>query len=145
MTEQEREQVERELILDILIESTKWHIDNDVDDAIRLEVCLRAKRLLGIEEIPHCEPQSVVERGLAKANAKAENEERGTRRVTFPDGSMHRASVEDIYQEPYARSPTGYRWAVKEQALPKYAEKYGLQLDDKAAQVEAMWQAHDAT
>ena len=142
MTEQEREQVERELILDILIESTKWHIDNDVDDAIRLEVCLRARRLLNIEEIPG-ETQSVVERGLAKAKAKAEAEqERGTRRVTFPDGSMHRASVEDIYQEPYTRSPTGYRWAVKEQALPKYAAKYGLKLDDKAMQVEAMWQEH---
>lgn len=145
MTEQE----ELRYLISLTLSASEWRVSEDQADVdpLRLEITQRLNRLQGIEpEIIDGREQSVVERGLAKAKEKAEAEERGTRRVTFPDGSMHRASVEDIYQQPYARSPTGYRWAVKEQALPKYAEKYGLKLDDnKAAQVEAMWQAHDAT
>lgn len=141
MTETE----ERLYLENLLLESARWRMtDDDPYSPIEREIMSRLEQLNGVES---GEPeQSVVERGLARQKAKADAEqERGTRRVTFPDGSMHRASVEDIYQEPYARSPTGYRWAVKEQALPKYAEKYGLKLDDdKAAQVEAMWQQHDA-
>lgn len=129
MTEQEREQVERELILDILIESTKWHIDNDADDAIRLEVSLRARRLLGIKEIPS-ETQSVVERGLARAEAKKAKvirvEKPSTIRVKFPDGSMHRVPVVDLLQEPYLQSPTGMHWVIKDERLAYYCEKYGV-------------------
>lgn len=115
MTEQEREEVERELILDILIESTKWHIDNDADDAIRLEVCLRAKRLLGIEKIP-AEPQSVIERGLARQKDKA-----GQRHGQLRPG-YHRVSINgkkltlpesQLEKVPYRQSPTGYRWVLK--------------------------------
>lgn len=115
MTPQEREQVERELILDILLESTKWHIDNDADDAIRLEVCLRARRLLGIEGVP-TEPQSVIERGLARQKAKAAQRHGqlrpGFHRVTV-DGkklTLHESQLEKV---PYVQSPTGYRWQVK--------------------------------
>lgn len=50
----EREKIEREIILDILAESSKWRItedDQDVD-CIRLEVMDRARRLLlGVETI----------------------------------------------------------------------------------------------
>lgn len=115
MTPQEREQVERELILDILIESTKWHIDNDADDAIRLEVCLRAKRLLGIEEVPS-EPQSVVERGLAKAAAKSGQSHGqlrpGYHRVSINGKklTLHENQLEKV---EYKCSPTGYRWVPK--------------------------------
>lgn len=116
MTEQEREQVERGLILDILIESTKWHIDNDVDDAIRLEVCLRAKRLLGIEEIPS-ESQSVIERGLARQKAKA-GQSHGQLRPGYHRVSvggkkltLHESQLEKV---PYAQSPTGYRWKIRD-------------------------------
>lgn len=143
----EKEQQELKYLISLTLSASEWRLsEGDERDPLRLEVEQRIATLLGTEPVVvDGREQSVVERGLAKAKAKAEQEERGTRRVTFPDGSMHRASVEDIYQEPYARSPTGYRWAVKEQALPKYAEKYGLKLDDdKAAQVEAMWQQHDA-
>ncbi len=116
MTPQEREQVERELILDILLESTKWHIDNDADDAIRLEVGLRARRLLGIEGISNCEPQSVIERGLARQKAKA-----GQRHGQLRPG-YHRVSVggkkltlheSQLEKVPYTQSPTGYRWQIK--------------------------------
>ena len=44
----EREKIEREIILDILAESSKWRIteDDQNDDCIRLEVMDRARRLL---------------------------------------------------------------------------------------------------
>lgn len=142
MTEQE----ELRYLVSLTLSASEWRLsEGDERDPLRLEVEQRIATLLGTEpEIVDGREQSVVERGLAKAKDKAEKEERGTRRVTFPDGSMHRASVKDIVQEPYARSPTGYRWVVKPEALSKYAEKYGLQLDDKAAQVEAMWQEHES-
>ena len=50
----EREKIEREIILDILAESSKWRIteDDQNDDCIRLEVMDRARRLLlGTETI----------------------------------------------------------------------------------------------
>ena len=44
----EREKIEREIILDILSESSKWRIseEDQNDDCIRLEVMDRARRLL---------------------------------------------------------------------------------------------------
>lgn len=142
----EQEQQELKYLVSLTLSASEWRLsEGDERDPLRLEVEQRIATLLGAEPVVvDGREQSVVERGLAKAKAKAEKEERGTRRVTFPDGSMHRASVKDIVQEPYARSPTGYRWVVKPEALSKYAEKYGLQLDDKAAQVEAMWQEHES-
>lgn len=50
----EREKIEREIILDILAESSKWRIseEDQTDDCIRLEVMDRARRLLlGTETI----------------------------------------------------------------------------------------------
>jgi hypothetical protein len=112
MTEAEREKVERELILDILIESTKWHIDNDADDAIRLEVCLRAKRLLGIEEIPG-ESQSVVERGLARQQqSKNKNLHVGQVRVCI-NGKPKWFPKDMCVQVPFAKSKNGLRWTLK--------------------------------
>ena len=142
----EKEQQELKYLISLTLSASEWRLsEGDERDPLRLEVEQRIATLLGTEPVVvDGREQSVVERGLAKAKAKAEQEERGTRRVTFPDGSMHRASVKDIVQEPYARSPTGYRWVVKPEALSKYAEKYGLQLDDKATQVEAMWQEHES-
>ena len=50
----EREKIEREIILDILAESSKWRIteDDQDEDCIRLEVMDRARRLLlGVETV----------------------------------------------------------------------------------------------
>lgn len=50
----EREKIEREIILDILAESSKWRIteDDQNEDCIRLEVMDRARRLLlGVETV----------------------------------------------------------------------------------------------
>ena len=133
MTEQE----ELRYLISLTLAASEWRVSEDQADVdpLRLEITQRLSRLQGIEpEVVDGREQSVNERWTNwLTEDKPEKEERGTRRVTFPDGSMHRASVEDIVQEPYSRSPTGYRWAVKPEALPKYAEKYGLQLDDESA------------
>lgn len=113
MTKQEREQVERSLILDILIESTKWHVD-DGDDAIRLEVCLRAKRLLGIKEIPG-ESQSVVERGLAKAAARKSRDTHAGKIRIYENGSTRWVSRELCEQVPCIHSKTGLKWVIKKE------------------------------
>ena len=50
----EREKIEREIIFDILAESSKWRIteDDQDEDCIRLEVMDRARRLLlGVETV----------------------------------------------------------------------------------------------
>jgi hypothetical protein len=112
MNQKEREQVERELILDILIESTKWRIDNDADDAIRLEVCLRARRLLGIEEIP-VEPQSVVERGLARAAARQPRESHAGKIRIYENGKTRWVNRELCEQVPNIHSKTGLKWVLK--------------------------------
>ena len=111
MTQKEREQVERELILDILIESTKWRVDEG-DDAIRLEVCLRARRLLGIEEIPG-EPQSVVERGLARAAARQPRESHAGKIRIYENGRTRWVNRELCEQVPSIHSKTGLKWVLK--------------------------------
>ena len=115
MTQQEREKVERELILDILIESTRWHVDEG-DDAIRLEVCLRARRLLGIEEIPG-ESQSVVERGLAKLEARSKSRDTHAGKIRiYENGRTRWVARELCEQVPCIHSKTGLKWVVKKEA-----------------------------
>lgn len=114
MTKQEREQVERELILDILIESTKWHIDNDSDDAIRLEVCLRAKRLLGIGDVPG-EPQSVVERGLQKMAARKSHDTHAGKIRIYENGKTRWVARELCEQVPCIHSKNGLKWVIRKE------------------------------
>ena len=116
MTPEEREKVERELILDILIESTKWHIDNDVDDAIRLEVCLRAKKLFtGKEDLgDNGLIQSVVERGLARQQAKNKQSNPHPNQVrVYIDGKPKWFPQDMCMQIPFPKSKTGKKWVLK--------------------------------
>lgn len=116
MTQQEREKVERELILDILIESTKWRVDEG-DDAIRLEVCLRAKQLFtGKEDLgDNGLIQSVVERGLARqqqAKNKPKNTHVGQVRVCI-NGKPKWFPESMCMQIPFPKSKTGKKWILK--------------------------------
>jgi hypothetical protein len=115
MTPEEKAKVERELILDILIESTKWHIDNDVDDAIRLEVCLRAKKLFtGKENLgDNGLIQSVVERGLARQQAKNKNTHVGQVRVCI-NGKPKWFPQDMCMQIPFPKSKTKLKWVLKD-------------------------------
>lgn len=114
MTQQERKQVERELILDILIESTKWRVDEG-DDAIRLEVCLRAKQLFtGKEDLgDNGLIQSVVERGLARQQqSKNKNLHVGQVRVCI-NGKPKWFPESMCMQIPFPKSKTGKKWVLK--------------------------------
>ena len=127
MTEQE----ELRYLVSLTLAASDWRLsEGDERDPLRLEVQQRIARLLGDEpEIVDGREQSVVERGLAKAEARAKarrDAQRNSRRVTFPDGSTHRVDVEDLHQEPFPQSPTGYRWAINEDALDRYLQRYGI-------------------
>lgn len=114
----EREQIEKELLLDIIMESSKWRLsEGDDRDCIRIECEQRLAKYMGISpEVVGGREQSVVERGLAKAAAKSGQRHGqlrpGFHRVTV-DGkklTLHESQLEKV---PYAQSPTGYRWQVK--------------------------------
>ena len=111
----ERERIERELILDILIESTKWRVDEG-DDAIRLEVCLRAKQLFtGKEDLgDNGLIQSVVERGLAKQaeRIKQQNTHVGQVRV-YVNGKPKWFPESMCMQIPFPKSKNGKKWVLK--------------------------------
>lgn len=115
MTQQEKEQVERELILDILIESTKWRVDEG-DDAIRLEVCLRAKKLFtGKEDLgDNGLIQSVVERGLARQQEKKKQQNTHVGQVRVCINGKPKWFPKDMcVQVPFAKSKNGFRWTLK--------------------------------
>lgn len=116
----ERERIEREVILDILLESSRWErSDNDMD-SIRAEVADRARRLLGIElvqvvEYTAVDTSSVQERGAAKAAGKQNRHGKmapGKRRVSI-GGKKFTVDESLLEKEPYKCSPTGFRWKIK--------------------------------
>lgn len=125
MTETE----ERLYLENLLLESARWRMtEDDPYSPIEREIMSRLEHLNGVES---GEPeQSVVERGLARAEAKKAKairvEKPNTIRVKFPDGSMHRVPVVDLLQEPYLQSPTGMHWVIKDERLAYYCEKYGI-------------------
>lgn len=96
----ERERIEKELILDILIESTRWHLDGD-DDAIRLEVCDRAKKLFG------CVPC-----GAEKPAAAVAGQDN-------PKPKTTKQKYRDMYAETHVRVRENGRttWIYKEDAV----------------------------
>lgn len=133
MTEQEQQELR--YLISLTLAASEWRVSEDQAevDPLRLEVTQRLNRLQGIEpEIIDGREQSVVERGLAKAEAKKAKvkvinvDKPNTIRVRFPDGSMHRVATEDLRQEPYLQSPTGMHWVIKDERLAYYCDKYGV-------------------
>ena len=127
------EQEELKYLIGITLSASEWRVSEDQADVdpLRLEITQRLNRLQGIEpEIVDGREQSVVERGLARAEAKKAKvirvEKPSTIRVKFPDGSMHRVPVVDLLQEPYLQSPTGMHWVIKDDRLAYYCDKYGV-------------------
>lgn len=114
----ERERIEREVILDILLESSRWERSGNDMDSIRAEVTDRARRLLGIEIKPS-DSMSVLERGAARAVEKQKRHGKmadSKRRVTI-DGRKVTVDESLLVKEPYKCSPTGYRWVVKPEVM----------------------------
>lgn len=127
------EQEELKYLIGLTLSASEWRLSEDQADVdpLRLEITQRLERLQGVEpEIVDGREQSVVERGLARAEAKKAKvirvEKPSTIRVKFPDGSMHRVAVEDLRQEEFAHSPTGMRWVIKDERLAYYCDKYGV-------------------
>ena len=127
MTEQEQQELR--YLISLTLAASEWRLSEDQKDVdpIRLEVSQRIQVLLGAEpEIIDGREQSVVERGLAKAEAKKakKKDHPNTLRVKFPDGSMHRVPRERCHQEPYPQSPTGYRWVIDDDAIEEMKARY---------------------
>lgn len=110
----ERERIEREVILDILLESSRWERTDSDMDSIRAEVTDRARRLLGIDIKPS-EAMSVIERGLARESRETPEKakdasHRHTIRVTV-DGKVRWVRKDQCQKVPCPHSRTGYKWA----------------------------------
>lgn len=112
------DEIHREVILDILIESTKWKLDeSDERDAIRLEVEHRARTLLtGTKDIPdeqglvhdtqEAPGKNSTERSRAYRNGKV--------KVRWADGKPHWTPMERCEQVPCKFSKTGLKWQLKQ-------------------------------
>ena len=111
-------QEELRYLSDLLLQASRWErSEGEVLSGLELEVQDRIRRLTGVETVDeNGMAQSVVERGLAKAAAKA-----GQRHGQLRPG-YHRVSVggkkltlheSQLEKVPYIQSPTGYRWRVK--------------------------------
>ena len=158
----EREKIEREIILDILAESSKWRIteDDQNEDCIRLEVMDRARRLLlGVETVDangyaqsHPANLPSEEENLTgsdyqvseseklnghlpdpKKAAKAVNEWK-SKRVRCQENGRHVWHLRsECVKEPRDNRNGGPRWTWK---------WIGTQ-DKKAQEEEAMWAEHE--
>ena len=142
----EREKIEREIILDILAESSKWRItedDQDVD-CIRMEVMDRARRiLLGTETVdangyaqshPKVEVSPVLNEHLASP-AKAEkavNEWKAKRVRCQENGHPVWHLRSECVKEPRDNRNGGPKWTWK-----------WIGPQDKKKQEDAMWAEHE--
>lgn len=116
MTQKEKEFIQRELLLDIILESTRYTIEPGDDDAIRTEVIERYKALCrGGSEVNGL---SVRERGMAKESRSGQTKA-GRMRVMYKG---HRITVDcdKMMQVPNKVSRTGFKWEPKP----------GINLDD---------------
>ena len=152
----EREKIEREIILDILAESSKWRIteDDQDEDCIRLEVMDRARRLLlGVE--------TVDANGYAQShpdNLPAEEEElTGTEYPESVDRQSNRWKKQIKWRAGKVRCSENGRlvWhpvseCHKEKLFPDNPESKKFKWvwdgpqDKKAQEEEAMWAEHEA-
>lgn len=133
----EREKIERELIFDILAESSKWRIteEDQNEDCIRLEVMDRARRLLlDVETVDangyaqshpdnlqgELEVSKELDKMLASPDKVTNAKERGKHvRVMFNDGRQHLAK-----REHCTKVKCGDRW--KWELLPEFENEYNF-------------------
>ena len=103
-----RERIEKEILLDIVLESSRRIAGEDTEDPIRTEVTERLRRLCG--DSPAKESGSVRERGLKKAGSSQGSS--GCVRVLV-DGKKISVPLFMLEKEPMVSSPTGFRWKLK--------------------------------
>lgn len=155
----EREKIEREIILDILAESSKWRIseEDQTDDCIRLEVMDRARRLLlGTETVDangyaqsHPDNLPAEDEALTGAEHLASVEkvsearskwERDKVRV-YIDGKHVWKPRAQCVKERRDNSKGGAPW--KWVWISKNSTTVDENLPTKAEQCDAMWAEHE--
>ena len=161
----EREKIEREIILDILAESSKWRIteEDQNDDCIRLEVMDRARRLLlGTETVDangyvqsHPENLPAEDEALTGADYQALEAARLNEHLASPE------KVEKAWQKQWRWKMDKVRvkidgkivWKPKDECTkePRDNRRGGPKWqwvwhdpNDKKNQEDEMWQNHEA-
>lgn len=111
MTEAE----ERLYLEELLLESARWTRDPDEPySSIELEVRDRLRRLNGVDTVDSSGmAQSVVERGLAKLQAKNKNTHVGQVRVCI-NGKPKWFPESMCMQIPFPKSKTKLKWVLKD-------------------------------
>ena len=110
-------QMELALLIDIVLEASRWNSDSD-KDSIRLEVEDRLSRLLPADNYDGVQVKGSVEievdpEMLKEKNKHARYAETHVR-VTGPDGKKKWYPKEDCVQVPVTTGGSGFRWARKE-------------------------------
>lgn len=107
MTQKEIEHVQKELLLDIILESSRYRVEEGDDDPFRVEVIERYKALCkGGSEV---NGKSVRERGLEKAGSRRGHTKDGRMRIMYKG---HRITIDadKLIKTPNMHSRTGYVW-----------------------------------
>ena len=159
----EREKIEREIILDILAESSKWRIteDDQDEDCIRLEVMDRARRLLlGVETV---DANGYAQSHPANLPAEEENltgsdyqapEDAKLNNGHLPDPVKAAKAVNEWKSKRVRCQENGHPvWHLRSECIkeprdnrnggPRWTWKW-IGPQDKKAQEEAMWDEHEA-
>ena len=159
----EREKIEREIILDILAESSKWRIseEDQTDDCIRLEVMDRARRLLlGTETVDangyaQSHPEVEVSPVLTEDDYKALEAAKLNEHLASPEKvESARSRSRSRWESGKVRCSENGRlvWRPRSecQKVPRDTSKGGpkwkwqwMGPQDKKAQEEEMWAAHE--
>jgi hypothetical protein len=106
MTQKEKEFIQRELLLDIILESTRYTVEEGDDDPIRTEVIERYKALCKGGEVLE---KSVVERG--RARTVEEKRRAGEKIRVHIDGKVVWKPAEECEKVP--TGPKGFHWKWK--------------------------------
>lgn len=132
----EREKIEKELLLSIIMESSRWRLsEGDDRDCIRIECETRLAKYMGISpEVVDGREQSVVERGLAKAaekkKKKYKNKTKEGRHRIFIQGRRVTVDLDKLVKVPHKSSPTGYKYelapGVTEEQLLAEAQNHAM-------------------
>lgn len=112
-------QMELALLMDIVLEASKWHTSDGDKDSIRLEVEDRLSRLLpednydgvrvsGSREIK-VDPEMLKEKDKHARYAETHV------RVTGADGKKHWYPKEDCVQVPVTTGGTGFCWKLRKE------------------------------
>lgn len=155
----EREKIEREIILDILAESSKWRIseEDQTDDCIRLEVMDRARRLLlGTETVDangyaQSHPEVEVSPVLTEDDYKALEATKLNEHLASPDKAAK--VVSDWKAKRVRCQENGHPvWHLRSECVkeprdnrnggPAWTWKW-LGPQDKKKQEDAMWAEHE--